>query len=156
MLSNFSFVILNTPCKSFRFFLLSDLMQLPPTFTKNYIAVLMGRVEEYKKYIYVIELDIYHKASNLLQNHLRNDLSLLKIYKYNVISFLYVHNDSFFWSWNICFFLEYDIWNVKMSLRAANCIITSCFSTQFCLLRLMYKLFIFRVLCFDAVGMFCQ
>ena len=56
----------------------------------------MGRVEEYKKYIYVTELDIYHKASNLLQNHLRNDLSLLKIYKYNVISFSYLHNDSFF------------------------------------------------------------
>ena len=152
MLSNFSFVILNTPCKSFRFFLLSDLMQLPPTFTKNYIAVLMGLVEENIKSIYVIELD----TSNLLENYFINDLSLLKIYKYNVISFSYVHNDSFFWSWNICFFLEYDIWNVKMSLRAANCIITSCFSTQFCLLRLMYKLFIFRVLCFDAVGMFCQ
>ena len=58
----------------------------------------MGRVEENSKYIYVIELDIYYEvnASNLLENYFRNDLSLLKFYKYNVISFSYVHNDSFF------------------------------------------------------------
>ena len=52
----------------------------------------MGLVEQNGKIIYVIELD----TSNLLENYLRNDLSLLKIFKYNVISFLFAHNDSFF------------------------------------------------------------
>ena len=59
---------------------------------KDLTFCLIYRVEENKKYIYVIELD----TSNLLENYFRNDLSLLKFYKYNVISFSYLHNDSFF------------------------------------------------------------
>ena len=38
-------------------------MQLPPTFTKNYAAVLMFLVEENSKYFYVIELDISFEVS---------------------------------------------------------------------------------------------
>ena len=52
-------------------------MQLPPTFTKNYIAVLMGRVEENKKYIYVIELDIYYEV---LRIYLKTTLEMIYHY----------------------------------------------------------------------------